>query len=97
MGLAALEGPQKNVWTPSIGHWPGRLAPPRPGATTAWDTARPSQPLPRTEFCAVHGYIFGWQLVVIIGLFGIYSGTTMFTLTSQFGLCAPEFAIPFPW
>ena len=97
MGLAALEGPQKNVWTPSIGHWPGRLAPPRPGATTAWDTARPSQPLPRTEFCAVHGYIFGWQLVVITGPvwdllwdYNVYIDLSIWTLYS-------EFAIPFPW
>ena len=58
MGLAAPEGPPEIVWTPSI--WPlaGRLAAPRPGTTTAWATARPSQPWPRTEFCAVYGQIF---------------------------------------
>ena len=67
------------------------------GATTAWDTARPGQPLPRTEFCAVHGYIFGWQLVVITGPvwdllwdYNVYTDLSIWTLHS-------EFAIPFPW
>ena len=97
MGLAALEGPQKNVWTPSICHRPGRLAPPRPGGhhCLGHRAANPAIAADRVLCCS---WVYFW---VATGRYywsclGSTLGLQCFIDLSIWTLYS-EFAIPFPW